>query len=306
MYPFPSLPRHVRFRPQGHARLVVTLAVVALITTAITGTFVNAAPADQARGWSVKLGRGEATTFARLKSDGSPQAIGLAFSADALASLPSAPSDHHHCFDRNGDGRVSHATECVHSHEYVIPLPDLVAQREDVPFKWVLLNWNAHGHIPPGVYDVPHFDVHFYMEPIANVFAIKDGPCGPEFVDCADFEIAKQPVPAHLMHADFKDVDAVVAAMGNHLIDLTGAEFQGEPFTRSWIYGVYGGRVLFHEEMVALSHLLSQPQSCLPIKTTPAVATTGFYPTERCVRYDAGTGAYTVSMESFVHREAAQ
>ena len=35
-----------------------------------------------------------------------------------------------------------------------------------MPLKWALLNWNPHGHIPPGIYDRPHFDVHFYMEPI--------------------------------------------------------------------------------------------------------------------------------------------
>ncbi|MGH8662238.1 MAG: hypothetical protein ACREUB_10830 [Burkholderiales bacterium] len=38
--------------------------------------------------------------------------------------------------------------------------------------------------------------------------------------------------------------------MGNHLIDPTSPEFKGKKFTRSWIYGVYGGRVTFYEEMV--------------------------------------------------------
>ena len=38
------------------------------------------------------------------------------------------------------------------------------------------------------------------------------------------------------MHADFKNVDAVVPAMGNHLIDPTSAEFNGKKFTRTWIY----------------------------------------------------------------------
>jgi hypothetical protein len=25
------------------------------------------------------------------------------------------------------------------------------------------LDWNPRGHIPDGVYTVPHFDVHFYL-----------------------------------------------------------------------------------------------------------------------------------------------
>ena len=43
----------------------------------------------------------------------------------------------------------------------------------------------------------------------------------------------------------------MVPAMGNHLVDLTGPEFQKQPFTRSWIFGAYGGRIIFYEEMVA-------------------------------------------------------
>jgi hypothetical protein len=187
----------------------------------------------------------------------------------------------------------------------VIPLPDAVSRRDDIPFKWVLFNWNLHGHAPPGVYDVPHFDVHFYMPPIADILAIRAGPCGPDFADCHDFARAKMSLPADLMHPDFQDVDAVAPAMGNHLIDLSGREFQGEPFTRSWIYGMYGGRVTFYEEMVTLKYLLSRPDECLSIKSPPAVAVGGFYPTQRCVRYEAGTNAYIVSMEGFVYREAS-
>jgi len=169
----------------------------------------------------------------------------------------------------------------------------------------VLLNWNLHGHVPPGVYDVPHFDVHFYMVPIEEVFAIHDGPCGPELVNCDHFAMAKMPVPDGKMHPDFSDVDAVAPAMGNHLIDLTGHEFHGMPFTASWIYGVYGGRVTFWEQMVALDYLLSRPNACSPIKSPASVAVAGYYPTQRCVRYDAGADAYVVSLEGFVYREAS-
>ncbi len=289
------------------ARWGVASALTVAIAVPLTasGSAAPPAAADRALGWRVHLGHGEVASFAELQGTGALRAIGITISADALASLPSEPSDLHHCVDRDGDGVTAHAAECVHTHEFVIPLPDAVSRRSDVPFKGVLLNWNAHGHVPPGVYDVPHFDIHFYMEPIEDVFAIHDGPCGPEFVNCDDFAVAKMPVPAGLMHPDFSDVDAVVPAMGNHLIDLGGPEFQGEPFTRSWIYGAYGGRVTFYEEMVALAFLQSRPDVCSAIKSLPAVAVGGFYPTERCVRYDAGANAYVVSMERFVYREAS-
>ena len=279
-------------------------AAVALLLTA-SGSGAPAAAADRVLGWRVALGKGEVASFAQLQEGGAPRAIGIMMSADALASLPSEHSDGHHCHDRDGDGVTGRPAECFETHEFVIPLPDAVNRRDDMPFKWVLLNWNLHGHAPPGVYDVPHFDVHFYMAPIADVLAIRPGPCGPELVDCDHFATAKMPVPAGLMHPDFSDVDAVAPAMGHHLIDLGGREFQGEPFTRTWIYGVYGGRVTFYEEMVTLAYLLSRPDACFPIKSPPAVAVGGYYPTQRCVRHDEAADAYVVSMEGFVYREAS-
>ena len=36
-----------------------------------------------------------------------------------------------------------------------------------------------------------------------------------------------------------------------------------------------------------------------------AVAVSGFYPTEYCVRHGAKTGEYSVSMEKFTHRDAS-
>ena len=255
-------------------------------------------------GWSTPLGKGTATTYAEFERQGVPKAIGVVFTATALDGLPDA-SDHHRCHARTRDGLVDASTKCQESVEHVLPLPDAAARRPDIPFKWVLLNWNHMGHIPPGIYDVPHFDIHFQMASIADIFAIEPGPCGPEFVRCDQFQIGKKPLPPNYIHADYKDVDAVVPAMGNHLIDVTGPEFNKQPFTRSWIYGVYDGKVVFYEEMVTRAHLLSKPNACAPIKSPKAVATRGYYPTLSCIRNDPATGEYTVSMEGFVLREAS-
>jgi hypothetical protein len=260
------------------------------------------APAARLLGGQTDLGKGTASAYAELNGLDQPQSIGVVFSAAALDTLPMGGSDYHHCFDRNQDGTIDRATECLHSYEHVLPLPDAVARRADVPFKWVLLNWNPAGHIPHGVYDVPHFDVHFFMEPIADIFALQSGACGPEFIRCDQFAIAKQPVPPDYIHPDFQDVDGVVPAMGNHLVDLTGPEFHKQPFTRSFIFGSYGGRITFWEEMVAHRTLAAKPQSCSPIKQPKAVATSGFYPTVSCLRYEASTGETTVSLERFAFR----
>lgn len=252
-----------------------------------------------------ELGNGTVSTYAEFDASGTPQAIGVVYSAGALEGLPTEPSDQHHCYDRDGDGRLEASTECLATHEFVIPLPDALSTRSDVPFRWVLLNWNPMGHVPPGIYDVPHFDVHFYMAPVASVFAVADGPCGMEFVRCDQHALAKKPLPPNYINPDFQDVDAVVPAMGNHLVDVTGPEFSGEEWKRSWIFGVYDGQVWFYEEMVSRAYMLSQPDACHPIKLPPAVGQSGFYPTQSCVRYDAATGEYTVSMEGFEYREAS-
>jgi len=259
--------------------------------------------ADRNLGWNAPLGKGTVTTYAEFDAQGAPRAIGLIWSKDALDGLPQGP-DQHRCHARAKDGKVDGSTKCQHTVEQVIPLPDSAARRADIPFKWVLLNWNEVGHIPPGVYDVPHFDVHFMMAPIEKIFAIEPGPCGPEFVRCDQFEIARKPLPSNYIHADYKSVDAVVPAMGNHLIDLTGPEFNKQPFTRSWIYGVYDSKVIFYEEMVTRAHLLSKPNTCHPIKQPKAVAVRGYYPTVSCIRHDSATGEHTVSMEQFALREA--
>src|SRR5215831_15377046 len=139
-------------------------------------------------GWSAPLGQGSVASYAEFDDKGAPKAIGAAFSASALEGLPTH-SDNHRCYARNKDGEIDAATKCQHTFELVLPLPDAAARRADMPFKWVLVNWNPAGHIPPGVYDTPHFDVHFEMAPIAEIFAIEAGPCGPEFVRCDQFKI---------------------------------------------------------------------------------------------------------------------
>jgi hypothetical protein len=44
---------------------------------------------------------------------------------------------------------------------------------------------------------------------------------------------------------------------------------------------------------------------CLPIKAPKSVAASGLYPIEYCVRHNAATGEYSVSMEKFSHRDAS-
>jgi hypothetical protein len=278
------------------AGLCVSLAIILVACDSADNS------TDRVLGRSWEIGNGTVSTYAEIASNGIPAVIGIEYSAAALDGLPSVHSDGHHCFDRDSDASIDPMTECLATHETVMPLPDAVAANPDIPFKWVMFNWNPAGHIPPGVYDVPHFDVHFYIDSIENVFALQDGPCGPEFIRCDQFERARKPLPANYMPPDYQNVDAVAPAMGNHLIDLTGPEFNGEKWTRNFIFGVYDGEVTFYEEMVTREYLLSQPDVCNLIKSPAAVGLAGYYPTRSCVRYDTDADTYTVSLEGFEHR----
>ena len=76
-----------------------------------------------------------------LSPSGTPLAAGLTLSDDALESLPSEPTS------------------------WVLPFH---RKASATPFTHVLIDYNPHGHEPPGVYDLPHFDVHFYIIPSAE------------------------------------------------------------------------------------------------------------------------------------------
>ncbi|MGH7857885.1 MAG: hypothetical protein ACREQY_11195, partial [Candidatus Binatia bacterium] len=243
---------------------------ISLFAAAVAGSLAATAAAasgDRLQGVAMRLGDGAVSSYAELDAAGDPKAIGVSFTPEALASLPAAAGDFNHCYDQSGDGRIDPATECSAWHEKVLPLPTELARRADMPFKWALLNWNPGGHLPPGVFDKPHFDVHFYLEPIEAIFAIQRGSCGVELVRCDQFAVARKAVPENYLPASFVDLGLVAPAMGNHLIDPGNSNFHGEPFTRHWVFGAWDGRVAFWEEMLTLAMLQVKPDVCYPIPT---------------------------------------
>lgn len=256
-------------------------------------------------GSMVMIGSGWVESYSEIDGEGAPHAIGISFSKEAFEGLPMDFGDGHRCTDLDNNGTIEKHSECLPWHEKVLPLPAEISRNSEIPFKWVLLNWNPHGHMPEGVWNTPHFDVHFYMEPIENIFSLMPGPCGPEKMRCDQYEVAIKPVPVDYIHKDYIDVGAAAPAMGNHLVDTTGPEFRGAPFTRSWIYGTYDGRIIFYEEMLSLTYLTSGPNECFPIKTTPEVGLSGYYPSQVCTRFSEADSSVSVSMEAFTYRKAA-
>ena len=125
-------------------------------------------------------------------------------------------------------------------------------------------------------------------------------------MNCDDFKRATKPVPQKYVHPKHINVDAAVAMMGNHLIDIESPEHRKLPkkFTHTFIFGAYDGHITFYEPMITREYLLSRPNACMPIKQPQAWETGGYYPTRYCMRYLKGRAGYTISMERFVFRRA--
>jgi hypothetical protein len=259
-------------------------------------------------GESAPLGNGRLTAFSQTEGK-APVVIGLLAKDSTYDGLPyDPPTGGIWCYDKDGNGSVDPHRECTGGHERALHLSRAFKKKVDSPFTYVLANWNPMGHIPPGVWDEPHFDIHFYMNDNRERLAIRPGPC-PQLTHCDDYPKGKILPAAKYRHPDYVDVDAVEPGMGNHLIDPTAPEFHGADFTSSFVYGIWDGKVTFYEPMVNLTQYNGLRNGtikdyCVPIKPPKAYERQGWYPTRYCVRHRDNRGETVTSVEKFVYRNA--
>lgn len=260
-------------------------------------------------GESAPRGNGTLTAYSQVHR-GEPVAVGLLMTEETLEGLPyDPPTAGLWCYDKDGDGQIDPMAECAGGYEDALSLGEEFRSEVDTPLTYVLDNWNPMGHMPPGVYDEPHFDVHFYLDENEERLAIRPGPCNV-LVHCDDYPKGKNLPEQQYLHPDFEDLDAVEPAMGNHLVDLTAPEHHGEPFTHTFIYGIWDGEVTFYEPMVTLEWFQGLADgtiegACFPIKQPQAWQESGWYPTTYCTRYRENRHELTTSLEDFVYREAS-
>jgi hypothetical protein len=153
----------VCFAPRGNPDLERTLHVPrSAVPYLLRATASYRGPCAQ-YGESARRGNGTLTAYSQSE-DGVPQAVGLVFDASTLDGLPhDPPNEGRWCYDRDGDGTEDRMTECSGGYENALHLSDAFRRAVDSPFTYLLVNWNPTGHVPPEVYDLPHFDVHFYV-----------------------------------------------------------------------------------------------------------------------------------------------
>jgi len=245
------------------------------------------------------LGNGYIRTYSKFSHDKTPLSIGVEFNKDALEGLPTVLSDGNACYDIDNNGDIDRLTECLPNHEYVLDLPEKI--REATAFDWVLINWNPRGHDPDGIYSLPHFDFHFYIQSKIERNFIVTGPC-PGITNCNVYEKAIADVDPLYMPPAYINVKGVESRMGNHLADLASHEFHGKDFTHTFIYGSYDGHITYWEPMITKQFLENNSKTCVDIKLPTNYEVSGYYPTIYCMRYLEHSEKYYVSLENFIKR----
>jgi len=216
------------------------------------------------RGDSVALGDGMVYSWIQVDGIGVTEAIGITMTESVLSNLPSAPG------------------------EFSLNLP-IVAS--DSLFTHVLFDWNPQGHEPPGVYNLPHFDVHFYIVSVAEREAIVAG--------YDTFTVQNQFIPPDYL--PITNPPFAVPKMGTHWIDTLSAEWQGGIFTRTFVYGYYHGSMYFIEPMITVDHLQTHPIEILEVKQPEAYQKEGYYPTNYNIEYDDVSMLFKIYIRDFVY-----
>jgi len=198
--------------------------------------------------------------------------------------------------------------------EGALPTPDMLMipvqlpAQAPAPYRFVLFDWNPLGHPPAGVNDVPHFDFHFYVVPQADVEAVTRDD--PEFAAKADDLPAGAFLPP--LYAVGKPPGATpsvvaVPGMGVHWQDLLSPEYQRvlgrpeayQPFTKTYVYVSWDGRITALEPMITREYLLRRITETVPVRQPAKYVEAGWYPSAYRIEYDDRAREYRVALVDF-------
>ena len=241
-----------------------------------------AASENSADGPSQSVGDGKAWTYVITDATGKPTEAGVRISGAALQGLPT---------ESHGE----------HPMPMVLTFPSGSATGV---LNHVEFYWNPQGHEPPGVWDKPHFDYHFFLTDAASAAAIV--PTATDFATKAARIPDAKYIPADFVAPPGKAVDNTVPGMGLHWLDSTEPPVPGKyVFTETLINGTYDGMNTFIEPMITRDWLLTKPTLDEQLKLPQAFQTSGLWPTTYTVRYDAAKDEYSVALGKFVERTAS-
>lgn len=288
------------------SRMVGIAAAVVLVVagwTSFSGLPGNiAAPALRADGSAQRIGNGTVRTYVLYDpaNRSVPIEVGIALSAKALENLPAPMAGH---------GATDAMSSHFDTHERLLTMPD----QNPTPYKFIQFNWNPGGHEPPGVWDAPHFDFHFWtvgndvresIVPENGDFAAKGGRL-PEEQFRSQFYVDN----ATAAHAPAAAV--TVPKMGLHWLDVRSPELQGlvghperaQKFTKTYIYGSWDGKFVFDEPMITREYLAAKGTAeganrdeMIEMPTPARREVAGYYPRAYRISYDPDTKEYRVAL----------
>lgn len=219
----------------------------------------------------VQMGNGHLRSWINITRVGDmPLSIGIEFTSKSFQKLPTDPLN-------------------FAANTFILKLHQKA--KAVTPFDHITVNWEPEGHEPPGIYNVPHFDMHFYKISVAEQMAITGVP-GPV-------------PPTGYLPASYVIQAATVPQMGTHWIDPSSPELPPTftPFTHTFIYGSNNGHVIFLEPMITRAFLLagssvskSFPQ---PIHFSPTGTN---YPTVYKIWNNSENSRHYVALTDFVWR----
>ena len=258
----------------GNAKLILLAAVAACTPSSASELSVRTL-----EGEAVQVGAGSARTYVQFR-EGSPVEVGVILSETALNKLPGA---------KHSGGTF------VHGHttfETVLTLP----ADNPTPYRHVLVNWNPGGHEPPGIYDTPHLDFHFYT--IDNAQRLAIDPADPTYQAKAERQPSADLIPdGYILPAPL-----AFPRMGVHWVDPKSPELNGKPFTSTFIYGSWNGEIIFAEPMLTKEFLESKQNVLVSLPEPDRYGKPGYYPTSYSVRWDPATKEYRIALTGLTRR----
>lgn len=220
-------------------------------------------------GTSKAFSSGKAWTYVQNDDDGNPVEIGIILDEAGYNSLTGS-----------GDIGVS------------LDFPTQASER--TPILHGLFDYAPHGHEPAMVYDVPHFDLHYYFTTSAEREAITPfDTVKAKVVPAADY------FPAAYFGT------GLVPQMGVHWLDATTPELAGgsSAFTETFIHGSFDGKVTFWEPMITKAFIESKQSYEKAIKQPAKYQYPGkYYPTVQGFIHDTAKKEYRFYLKSFVKR----
>lgn len=235
-------------------------------------------------GQSVSMGNGKVWSWVKFDKEGNPQAMGFSFTDAALQNLPDS---------------TSHPSGNDHANIFAMEYPPTAVTK--TPFQHCAINWNPKGHTSP-VYDKPHLDMHFYLMSTAERKKIPHYPEQKERFE--NYPDAAYLPPRYIVPGP-PGGGAVAAAepeMGTHWVDSLSPEMKGSPFTETFVYGTWDGKVNFYEPMITYSMLKNISTFTRSIPQPAKVQQSGYYP--RKLKITHAKGEYEIALEDFYYRAA--